>query len=132
VTVDGIGHHPPPGQPGRLDALKHVDAEFRFGVKGDGLRDADSASARQISTPVCGQIQLAVDEAMTQVGNVGEKNADLTVFDASGASAILRGHPGRMAAAFGKAAFIKDQDGIERLLLSTGGNQGRRRQGLAD
>ena len=96
------------------------------------IGNVSGLAAWQISTPVFGQIQLAVDEAMTQRRDVGEKNADLTVFDVPGASAILGGDPGRMATAFGKATFIEDEDRIERLGVGASGNQGRRRERLAD
>jgi hypothetical protein len=47
--------------------------------------------------------------------DVGKEDAHLAVFDAPGASAILGSDPSRVAATFGKAAFIEHQDGEGRL-----------------
>ncbi len=132
VAVDRVSHDPLDGQVSRLNPLEHVDAECGFGGKAEVSRDVSGLAAWQISTPVVGQIQRTVDEAMTQRRDVREKDADLTVFDLAGAATILRGDPCRMGAAFGKAAFIHDEDRIERLGVGTSGNQGRWRERLAD
>src|SRR5215472_7610497 len=91
-----------------------------------------SAPARQVSAPVFGQIQLAVNEGVAQGRDVGEKNADLAVFDASGASAILQPDTGGMAATFGEAAFVQDKDWERRLFLRAVRRKGRGSQHLAD
>jgi hypothetical protein len=72
--------------------------------KGEGVGDVGRASARQISAPVFGHIQVAVDQRMAQGRDVGEKNTDLAVLDLSGRPAILGSDARRVAAAFGKAA----------------------------
>ena len=89
-------------------------------------------TAGLIGAPVLGQIQLAVNETMTQFGDEGKKDADLAVLDAAGASAILGSDPCRVAAAFGKAAFIEDENRIERLVVGGGRKQRRWREGVAD
>ena len=103
VAVHGIGDHPAERQARRLGALDHAFGQFRFGRKGDSLRNMHGVPARQISAPVCGQIQFAVDEGMAQFRDVGEEDADLTIFDASSAPAILGSDASRVAPAFGKA-----------------------------
>ena len=115
MPVDGIGHHPAAGQAGSLGALDHQLAQFRFGAKGDRLRDMGGLPAWAIGTPVLGQIQLAVDEGMTGGGHVGEEDAHLAVFHAPSAPTILGPDARRVAAALGKAAFIQDQHGEGRL-----------------
>jgi hypothetical protein len=64
---------------------------------------------------------------------VREEHADLAVFDASGATAILRLHASRVAAAFRKATFIDDQhrEGGRRL-SRLNCERGRRGEGLAE
>ena len=52
--------------------------------KGEGVGDVGRASARQISAPVFGHIQVAVDQRMAQGRDVGEKNTDLAVLNLSG------------------------------------------------
>src|SRR5256885_8050080 len=66
--------------------------------------------AGQIGAPVLGQVQLAVDEAMTQLGDQGQEDTGLTVFHTPGAPAILGGHTSGVAAAFGEAGLINDKD----------------------
>ncbi len=88
-------------------------------------------TARQISAPVLGQIEFAVDEGMAQFGDVGKEDADLTVFDLSRGPAILPPDTRRVAAAFGEAAFVDDHNRIQWLGISASGNQRRRKEGLA-
>src|SRR5260221_1231279 len=57
-----------------------------------------------------------------------QKDAHLTVFDLSRRTAILLPDARRVAAAFGKAAFINDEDRERRLVHS----RDRRGQRLAD
>jgi len=66
--------------------------------------------AREIGAPVLGQIQLTIDEGMTQRGDRGKEDTSLAVFHTPGAPAILGGDTSAVASVFGKAAFIKDQD----------------------
>src|SRR6266852_7829626 len=87
-----------------------------------------SLSAWQIATPVFRQVQLAVDQRMAPRRDVGEEDAHLAVFDLSRRPAILLPDAGRVAAAFGKAAFINDED-REGWLVHSRGKPG---QGLAD
>ena len=96
--------------------------------KGEGVGDVGRASARQISAPVFGHIQVAVDQRMAQGRDVGEKNTDLAVLDLSGRPAILGSDARRVAAAFGKAAFIQHEDRERRLVPRRAG----RGQGLVD
>src|SRR5437660_12794885 len=62
--------------------------------------------------------------------DVGEEDAHLAVFHPSGAPAILRSNAGRVAPAFGEAAFIEHQDWERHWLLFLRGVTGE--QGLAD
>ncbi len=128
VAVDGIGDHPAHGQTRRLGALDHPLRQFGFGGKGDVGGDVSGEPARQIVTPLFGQIQFAVDQRMAQRRDVGEEDAHLTVVDLSRRPAILLPDADRVAAAFGKAAFINDED-REGWLVHSGGGRG---QGLAD
>src|SRR5260370_25405333 len=88
--------------------------------------------AQYISTPVFGQVQLAVDESMSQRGDKGKEDTDLAVFHTPGAPAILGGDTSGVAAAFGEAAFVNDKHRPERLGGGTDWHQGRRVQALAD
>jgi hypothetical protein len=97
-------------------------------VKADLFRDMGGLSAGGILAPLLGQIQVTVDQAMAQGGDVGEKDADLAVVDAAGGPAILGLDTSGVRAAFGKAAFIQDQKGEERIGCSRSGR--RRQQGL--
>jgi hypothetical protein len=40
--------------------------------------------ARRIAGPILGQIELAINEGMPFAGNIGSKDADLTVCDLAG------------------------------------------------
>ncbi len=80
VAVDRIGHDPRIGNRACLSTLDHALRQFRFGGKGNMVRDMSGLSAWQISAPVFGQIQFAVDESMAQLSNVGEKDTHLAVF----------------------------------------------------
>jgi len=64
----------------------------------------------RVLAPVQGQIQLTVNQAMTTRGDVGEKDADLTILDLPSGATILQPHASRLGTALGKAAFINDQD----------------------
>src|SRR6266566_8260925 len=90
VTVDGISHHPVDGQAGRLGALEHALGQCGFGLKGDALGDVRGEPSCQIVAPLFWQIQFAVNEGVTSGGDVGEKHADLAIFNAAGGAAILR------------------------------------------
>ena len=69
---------------------------------------------------------------MAAFGHVGEEDAHLAIFDTPADPAVLGRDPSRMAAAFGKAAFIEDEHWVERLVLRRCRHQWRRRQGLAN
>ncbi len=81
-----------------------------------------------IVAPVLRQIQVAVDQAVAQSGDEGEEHADLAVFHAASGPTILGLDTGGVRAAFGKAAFIEDQQGKEGIGCSRSGR--RRQQGL--
>ena len=72
MTVDGIGHHPGDGQAGRLGALEHALGQFGFGLEGDVWGDVGSEPAGRIVAPVFWQVQFAINEAMTTLGDVGD------------------------------------------------------------
>ena len=109
MTVDRLGHDPADGQVSSLGALDHQFGQFRLGLKGDRLGDMRSELAWQIVAPVFGEIQLAIDEGMAQCSHVGEEDADLTVLHLAAGTTILRRDACRVAAPFGKAAFINDE-----------------------
>ena len=98
--------------------------------KAHRLRDVGGLPAGRVGAPVFRQIQLAIDEGMAQRGHVGEKDAHLTVFDLSGEATILWPDAGRVAPAFGKAAFIEHQDGEGRFVR--GSRRTAREQAVAD
>lgn len=116
VAVDGISYDPADGHAGGLGTLDHLLGQFGFGAKADRGRNVGGLPARQISAPVFGQIQFAVDESVALFCDVGEKDADLTVFHTPGAPAILGGDTSGVAAAFGKAAFVNDEHRPERFV----------------
>ena len=109
VAIDGIGHHPADGQVGLLSALDHPPGQFRFRLEGDVFWDVSGEPAWQIGAPIFRQIQLAVDEGVALLGDVGEKNADLAIFHFSSPSAMLDPDASRMVAPFREAAFINDE-----------------------
>ena len=59
--------------------LHHPLGQFGFGREGERVWNVGRASARQISAPVFGHIQVAIDEGMAQGRHVGEKDAHLAV-----------------------------------------------------
>jgi hypothetical protein len=65
-------------------------------------------------------------------GDVGDKDADLAIFHAPGASAILGSDTRGVASAFGEATFVKDEDRKNRFMLGAGGDLGRGMQALRD
>ncbi len=89
-------------------------------------------SACRILAPVFWQVQLAIDEAMSLRRHVGEEDAHLAVFDASGGAAILWLDASGVAAAFGKATFIHNQHREGRRQLSPLAGQGRRGERLPE
>jgi hypothetical protein len=93
-----------------LGTLYHASSQLWLGGKGDVIGNVSSLSAWQISAPVFGQIQFAVDEGVAELRDVGGKDADLAVFHASGAPTMLRGDTWGVASAFGEATFVEDQD----------------------
>ena len=132
VTVDGVSHHPGDGHARRLGALEHPFRQCGFGLKGDCLGDMGGEAAGRVSAPVLGQVQLAINEAVALCRDIGEEHADLAVFDAPGAAAILRLDTGGVVAAFGKATFIQDPHGQGRRRLSRFAGRGRRAERLAE
>ena len=111
-----------------MGALDHAQGQFGFGLKAQRLWDMSGLPTHSIVAPLLRDIQFAVDQAMAQGGDVGEENADLAVFHPSADPAILGLDACGVGAAFGKAAFIKDQNGKEGIGLSRGG--GGRQQSL--
>ncbi len=132
VSVDGIGDHPADRQASRLRSLDHAQSQFRFGLKGDGLRDVSGSPACEIVAPVFWQIQCAVDQGMPQGRHVGEEDAHLAIFDAPSGPAILLLDASRFGAPFGEATFIQDKHGEEGFGLSTLRQDRGRVQSLAD
>ncbi len=57
---------------------------------------------------------------MASGSHVGEKDADLTIFDAPSASAILGSDASGVVSAFGEAAFVNDEHGEESVGLRIG------------
>ena len=94
-----------------LGSLEHHLRLFGLGLKREVVGDVSSLSAWQSRAPVFRQIQLAVDEGVAGGGDVGEEDADLTVFHAVGESAILGSDASGVVTAFGKATFVNDKHG---------------------
>jgi hypothetical protein len=88
-------------QASRLSALDHALPQFGFGRKADRVWDMGGVPARQIAAPVVGQIQLTVDEGVASGGDVGEEDADLTVFHPSRQPTVLRSDASGVTAPFG-------------------------------
>jgi hypothetical protein len=82
VAVDRISDDPADRQACRLDVLHHPLGQFGFGREGERVWNVGRASARQISAPVFGHIQVAIDEGMAPGCHVGEKDAHLAVLAA--------------------------------------------------
>ena len=116
-----IGDNPTNGQLGLLSALDHAPSEFWFGGKADMIGNVGCLSAWQISAPFFGQVQFAVDEGVAQSSDVGGKDADLAIFHAPGASAILGGDAWGVVSAFGETTFVEDQDREGRVFCGVGG-----------
>src|SRR5258708_6387621 len=106
-------------------------SQFGFGAKANGDGNVSRSPAWLIGAPVFGEIQLAVNEGMTQSGDVGEEDADLTMLDASGESAILWSNACGVGAAFGEATFVHDKHGEGCLGLRTFRHQRERVEHLA-
>jgi len=70
-----------------------------------------SSTAMAILTPVQGQIQLTVNQAMATRRDGGEKDAALTLLDLPGGATLLQPHASRLGTALGKATCIDDQAG---------------------
>ena len=69
---------------------------------------------------------------MSSCGHVGKEDAHLTVLHPPSRPAVLLLHAGRVAAPFGKAAFIQDQHWEERIGLNSVRLEGRRAQRTPD
>jgi len=132
VPVDGIGDHPVDGQAGSLGTLDHLLAQFGFGLEADRLRNMSGLPPGCVGAPVLRQIQFTVDEGMPLRRDVGEEDADLTILDASGESAILWSNACGVGAAFGEATFVHDKHGEGCLGLRTFRHQRERVEHLAN
>jgi hypothetical protein len=110
VAVDTISDDPANRQLGHLGTFHHASSQLRLGGKGDVIGDMGSLSAWQISAPLFGQVQFAVDEGVAEIRDVGGKDADLAVFDAPSPPAMLRGDAWGVVSTFGEATFVEDQD----------------------
>ena len=98
VSVDGIGDHLADRQASRLRSWHHAQSQFRFGLKGDGLREVSGSPAREIVAPVFGQIPFAVDQGMAvngpkfkEVVEAALDRGNLRVARADGALSIAAG-----------------------------------------
>src|SRR5260370_16583050 len=69
---------------------------------------------------------------MAQCSHIGEEDADLTVLHLAAGTTILRRDASRVAAPFGKAAFINDEHGEDLRGCRRGGEKRGGGQGLAD
>src|SRR5260221_13728802 len=69
---------------------------------------------------------------MAQCSHIGEEDADLTVLHLAAGTTILRRDASRVAAPFGKAAFINDEHGEDLRGCRRGGQKRGGGQGLAD
>lgn len=99
---------------GLLGSLEHAYGQFGFSLKAEEVWDVGGLASREISAPVFGQVQFAIDEAMALLGDVGEENTNLTVLDGSAHAAILDGDASGVATAFGQGALINSQNGKDR------------------
>ncbi len=114
APVDAIGDHPGDGYgwAGLQEAGEHEGGELGFGQEAASVGDAGLLAARAIGDPVGGEVEFAINEGMACGGDKAEKDADLAVFDLSGAAAPLGFDASGMSALFGKAGFIEGQDGV--------------------
>src|SRR5947209_17542157 len=113
MAIDRVSYHPADRQTRRLGTSDHALGQFGFGGKAECVRDMRRLSAWEVSAPLLGHIQFAIDEAMAPLGHVGEEDADLTVVDAPAHPAVLRRDARRVVTAFGKATFVQDEHRIE-------------------
>src|SRR5437879_116201 len=89
APIDRVADHPFYRYVRLVDALHHVDGEFWFGAKGDGLGNTSLASASWVVHPILGQVQFPVDEGMTKGSDVGKEDADLTILNLTSGAIIL-------------------------------------------
>ena len=80
------------------------------------LTSLSSLLAWQIGTPVFGQVQLAVDEGVSQGRHVGEEDTNLAIFDTTSEPAIMESDARGVTPAFGHATFVNDKHREERLM----------------
>jgi hypothetical protein len=120
VPIDRISDHPLKGQTRLLGTGEHLDGQFGFGLKGEGIGDVSGAAPGQVSAPLFGKVQFAIDEGMASLGDIGEEDADLTILDGSTGTAILRRDASGVAATFGAAALIGSKNGENRRGCSRG------------
>lgn len=111
VAVDGVTNDPLKGQTRLLSTAEHVDGQFGFGLEGEGIGNVSSTAAWQVSAPLLGQVQLAVDEGMAALGDVGEEDANLAVLDGAAGTAILLSDTSGVVATFGTPALIGSENG---------------------
>ena len=109
---------------GLLGSLEHMYRQFGFGGKGEGIGEVSSLTSGQVSAPVLGHIQFAINEAMALLSDVGEEDANLAVLDGATDAAILGRDASRMAPTLGEAALINGHNGKDRRGRSAGRVQG--------
>jgi hypothetical protein len=112
TPIDGLTSHPLGPEPGVQRAPEHACRQFRFAGKGDLFWHMGGSPSLWILGPTLGQIQFAIHKGLVALAGIGQKDADLTVFNASCRPTVLALHPDRLLPLFEKAGFINDQHPI--------------------
>ena len=107
ASVDAVAGHPGTRHAGVQGALQHLDAQLGLGGEGDLLGDPGDPTALLVTSPCFGQVQRTVEQSVAMAAGIAEKDADLTVFNASGSTRILALHADGMLPFLDEASLVK-------------------------
>ena len=98
IAIHLIRREPLEGNAGLQCAFNHLPRQFWLRGKADGIGYLGCQALLLVICPILGQIEFAVDQKPSLVADIGEKHADLAVFDPACSAAVLPRHADRMGA----------------------------------
>jgi len=96
-------------QPGCPSSRQHPPRQLGLGGEADALGNVGLVPPLAISTPLLGEVKLAVEQAMSPGAAQGQKHPNLAVLNPAGCPAVLALDPHRVLALFQEARLIDNE-----------------------
>jgi hypothetical protein len=111
-AVDAVGRDPGKRHARRDRPRDHAERQVWFGREGDARWHVRGCHSRRIAGPGFWQIELAVDEGVALVRDIGGKHPDLAVGDLARRAGVLPPHAAGGVALLQEAGLVDHQHGL--------------------